>query len=323
MRSGFLEEWPTLALLAACYAAWGGALFLATPLWLPLGIAVAALATTLHSSLTHEAIHGHPTGNDRINHALVWPALGLLVPYGRFRDTHLAHHNDARLTDPYDDPESNYLDPDVWARLPRWLRGLLRANNTLLGRVTLGPAIGQIAFMADDWRAIRAGDRAVARAWVAHIPAALAVLLVVALAPMPLWAYAIAVYIGHGLLRIRTFLEHRAHDHTAARTVVIEDRGVLALFFLNNNLHLVHHMHPSAPWFRLPGLYARDAGRYLSRNQGYRYRSYAQIVYQYLLRPKDPVPHPLMPDRAAPHSQAHDSAVPPLTTLRHGGGVSS
>ncbi len=35
---------------------------------------------------------------------------------------HMAHHRDAILTDPYDDPESNYLDPAVWARLPRPLR---------------------------------------------------------------------------------------------------------------------------------------------------------------------------------------------------------
>ena len=31
---------------------------------------------------------------------------------------HLAHHRDAMLTDPYDDPESNYLDPAVWAGEP-------------------------------------------------------------------------------------------------------------------------------------------------------------------------------------------------------------
>jgi fatty acid desaturase len=40
------------------------------------------------------------------------------VPYLRFRDTHLAHHHDPNLTDPYDDPESNFQDPAVWARTP-------------------------------------------------------------------------------------------------------------------------------------------------------------------------------------------------------------
>jgi len=65
-----------------------------------------ALVITLHSSLQHEVIHGHPTKWAVVNALLVWPAIGLFIPYARFRDSHLAHHQDARLTDPYDDPET-------------------------------------------------------------------------------------------------------------------------------------------------------------------------------------------------------------------------
>ncbi|MEM9903306.1 MAG: fatty acid desaturase [Pseudomonadota bacterium] len=293
MTHRLIAEWPTLALLILCYAAWAVSLFWLSELWLPLAIFVAALSVTLHASLTHEMVHGHPTDDDRLNHALVWPVLGLFVPYGRFRDTHLAHHRDARLTDPYDDPESNYLDPVVWRRLPAPVRTLLRANNTLLGRMTLGPAIGQVAFMWTDWKASRSGDRRIAGAWIAHIPSIAVVVSIVWFSPLPLWAYAIAVYAAHGVLRIRTFLEHRAHEHTAARTVIIEDRGPLALLFLNNNYHLVHHMHPRVPWFRLPALYLADAERYLRRNQGYWFRSYGEIFARHFLAAKDPVPHPL------------------------------
>ncbi len=292
MASRAPAEWPTLFLLAACYALWAAAIFWLSTLWLAGAVALAALSVALHSSLSHEAIHGHPTRHPTLNAALVWPALGLLVPYGRFRDDHLAHHMDARLTDPYDDPESNYWDPAVFHTLPAWARAVLRANNTLLGRITLGPAIAQIAFLQGDWRAIRAGERGVRSAWLAHLPAAAAVLALIALSPMPLWAYAAAVYAGHGIVKIRTFLEHRAHEHSAGRTVVIEDRGPLALLFLNNNFHLVHHMHPGVPWYRLPGLYYDDAERYLRRNGGYRYASYGEILRRHLLRTKDPVPHP-------------------------------
>lgn len=112
-------EWPTLALLALCYAGWALATTWAAALWLPLGTGLAALFIALHSSLSHEALHGHPFADRRLNAALVFPCLGLFVPYGRFRDLHLAHHRDSILTDPYDDPESNYLDPAVWAALPR------------------------------------------------------------------------------------------------------------------------------------------------------------------------------------------------------------
>ena len=114
---------------------------------------------------------------------------------------------------------------------------------------------------------------------------------------MSLWHYLGACYIALALLRIRTFLEHQAHEKVRGRTVIVEDRGPLALLFLNNNLHVVHHMHPGVPWYQLPRLYRDGKTRFLSINQGYFYRSYAEVFAQYLWRAKDPVPHPLWPRR--------------------------
>jgi fatty acid desaturase len=51
------------------------------------------------------------------------------------------------------------------------------------------------------------------------------------------------------------------------------------------------------PWYRLPDLYAQNRDHYLRRNDGYRYESYAEIFGRYLLRRKDPVPHPVWPVR--------------------------
>jgi fatty acid desaturase len=111
-------EWPTLAVLAATYAVWMAVTSFAGTLGPWIAIPLLAVILAQHSSLQHEALHGHPFRNQRLNDALVFPALGLLVPYRRFRDTHLAHHHDPNLTDPYDDPESNYLDPAVDAPRP-------------------------------------------------------------------------------------------------------------------------------------------------------------------------------------------------------------
>lgn len=288
-------EWPTLALALAVYAGWALATTWAAALWLPLGFGMAVFCIALHSSLTHELLHGHPFRNRHLNEALAFPALGLLVPYRRFRDTHLAHHRDENLTDPYDDPESNYLDPVVWARLPRWIQALLAFNNTLLGRLAVGPLIGQVAFMRQDLRAIRAGNSAVALGWAWHVPAAVPVLAWVIWSPMPFWAYLAACYLAMSVLKIRTFLEHRAHEQARGRSVVIEDRGLLALMFLNNNLHAVHHRHPKVAWYRLPLLYAADRATYLRSNGDYVYPSYGQVFRQYFLRAKDPVAHPLWP----------------------------
>ena len=287
-------EWPTLIVYLATLAVWAGgttALYGLSPV---LGILLTGIAIAQYSSLQHEALHGHPFRSARLNEALVTAALTLTVPYGRFRDTHLAHHHDPILTDPYDDPESNYLDPAVWARLPAPAQWLLRANNTLLGRVVLGPLLGNALWLASEARLVLSGDRGARRDWALHGLGLLPVLAWLWVAAMPWWAYLLAAWIGHGLLKIRTFLEHRAHEAARARTVVIEDRGPLAFLFLNNNLHVVHHMHPAVPWYRLPALYARNRDHYLRRNDGYAYRSYAQIFRAHLLRAKDPVPHPLM-----------------------------
>lgn len=289
-------EWPTLGLIPATYLVWALATLHADVLTLWIAIPLVALTLTLHSSLQHEVTHGHPLANRRLSEALVYPPIGLLVPYPRFRDLHLAHHRDAILTDPYDDPETNYLDPVVWARLPRVVRRLLMFNNTLLGRVAVGPLVGMTAFVAGDWRAARAGDRAVFRAWAIHAVLVIGVILWVArLSTMPVWAYLAAAYLGMSILKIRTFLEHQAHERAMGRSVIIEDRGPLAFLFLNNNLHAVHHAYPGVAWYRLPALFAARRSEFLRRNLGYRYASYAEILRRHLLRRKDAVPHPEWP----------------------------
>lgn len=304
-------EWPTLGLLAACYGLWTSALMGAELLgsWITLPLLILVIA--LHSSLQHEAIHGHPTRNPIVNAILVFPALGLFVPYHRFHATHLAHHHDADLTDPYNDPESNYLDPKVWRDLPPIVRAVLYANNTLLGRMLLGPALGLGRFYRQDLAAAWRGDRAVRRAWALHILAlAPVVILLGATGKVSALSYLAAAYAGFSVLQIRTYLEHRAHASLTARSVVIEDRGPLALIFLNNNLHAVHHAYPTAPWYRLPAIYRAQKERILALNDGYAYRSYGEIFARHFLRAKDPVPHPLWPgDPACSSSPAPPAAA--------------
>jgi fatty acid desaturase len=290
-------EWPTFAVLSGCYGLWGLALFVLPHQSLVLAMAVVVLAGTQHSSLTHEVIHGHPTRWRTVNAGLVFLPLTLAIPYLRFRDMHLAHHHDEIITDPYDDPESNYLDPLKWARTGPLLRAVLTFNNTLAGRILIGPAVGMWGFWGGDIRAIRNGDRAALWGWLLHLPPLALVIWVISLSPMPLWAYCLATYFSISLLKIRTFLEHRAHEKARGRTVVIEDRGLFSLLFLNNNFHVVHHMHPRTAWYRLPAIYAAKRDHYLARNDGYRYRSYAEVFARYFLRAKDPVAHPLWPPK--------------------------
>ncbi len=189
-----------------------------------------------------------------VNAALVFLPLTLLVPYLRFRDTHLAHHRDAVLTDPYDDPESNYLDP----RYGRGCRAgccvpCCSSTTRWRGGCCSGRCWARSAFIAGDLRLLRAGDRAGLAGLAAASPGLRRC--------FGGWCWsrrcrsgpiAYRVYAALAVLKIRTFLEHQAHERARGRTVIIEDRGPLALMFLNNNLHVVHHMHPKVPWYRLP-----------------------------------------------------------------------
>ncbi len=293
-NTGPRVEWPTVGMLGLCYGTW----LLATWflggeygwLWLP----IAALSITFHSSLQHEAVHGHPTRFKAANAALVFPALGLFMPYGRFRALHRAHHATGALTDPVQDTESFYLAPEAWARAPLPLRWLLKAQNTLVGRVTLGPAIALARFYRGELRALSEGAPDVAAAWLLHVPAVACVLVWTQLVcGVGALEYGLVAYAGYGVLMLRTFAEHRAHPDQAGRSVVIEDRGPLAWLFLNNNLHAVHHRHPGAPWYLLPRLYACTKPQTLARNGGYRFDSYWVLFRRYGFRTKEPVTHPL------------------------------
>ncbi len=289
-------EWPTLIVFVLTYAVWAVATTLLWPISPLLAVLIAALAIAQYSSLTHEVLHGHPLPSQRLSEALVFPGITIYVPYLRFKDLHLQHHFDPALTDPYDDPESNFVDPATWAQLSAPKRAMLRLNNTLFGRMLVGPAVSAWALICGDLALMRKGSGRVWLAWALHLAGvALVLWWLAALGTMPVWAYLVAAYLGWSLLKIRTYLEHRAHEAARARTVIIESQGPLSLLFLNNNFHAVHHMHPGLAWYRLPGAYFGNREHYLRRNDSYLYRSYTEIFRRHLFRAKDPVPHPIFP----------------------------
>jgi len=286
-------EWPTVAMLVACYGLWLVSGLIVYPAFPLLGLMLMVVAAALHSSLQHEALHGHPTRDAAVNEALVGLPLGVFYPYRRFRQMHLAHHNDERLTDPYDDPESWYRSALTWRRLGAPLRLLLTVNNTLAGRLVLGPGLMVAGFYASEPGRILRAERGVRRAWLNHA-AGIAVLAVIVFGVMgihPLEYLAVA-YAGLSVIAIRTYCEHRWESDPDGRTVIVERGGLFGLLFLNNNLHIVHHKRPRAPWYRLPQLYRQDRAGWQRRNGGYVFASYGAIFRAFAFRAKEPVVHP-------------------------------
>jgi Fatty acid desaturase len=287
-------EWPTLGLIALCYGLWAVAGFWLYPLAPVPALALMALMAALHSSLVHECLHGHPTRRRLVNEALVTLPVSLVYPYRRYKATHLAHHHDERLTDPFDDPETYYRARWQYETLPFWLKGLLRANNTLLGRLVLGPWLVAVAFYADEARLFRADARGVRRAWTIHLPAMAVVLLLVWSMGIPLWLYIVGVcWPGLALIALRTFAEHQWHETPEGRTIIVE-RSPLAWLYLNNNLHIVHHKNPSAPWYALPALYEAQKAEWQAMNGGYVFPNYWALWRRWGLTAKEPVIHPVL-----------------------------
>jgi fatty acid desaturase len=288
-------EWPTLAVLIGCYALWAVATAFYEQIGALLLVVIVAPLVTLHSSLQHEALHGHPTRSTRINEALVFLPLGLLFPYRRFKMLHLRHHNDSQLTDPYDDPESFYYAIADWRRLPAGIQTMLDFNNTFFGRFLMGPLVMFVGFLGRDLQLIGAGERDVLRAWLHHaVGLAVVLIWVVDFCGIPFWLYLACAYLGLSILNLRTFAEHQAHETAGGRTVIVEASPVFGLLFLNNNLHYVHHENPRVPWYKLPALYRANRTAFLAANESYSFNGYSEMIRRHLFRAKTPVPHPFL-----------------------------
>lgn len=288
-------EWITVCLIAGTYGGWVLAGLYVWPAFPALALTIMAILSGFHSSLVHECIHGHPTRKRWLNELLVFVNPSLIWPYRRFRTLHLRHHHDAHLTDPFEDPESYYRAQWQFRALPRWFRWVLRLNNTMMGRIILGPPLGTVGLIAGDIRAIANGDSRIRNDWILHIMGVVPVVLaVVWWFGIPLWLYLVTVcWGGLALISVRTFAEHRWFETVEGRTIIVE-KTPLSLLFLNNNLHIVHHMHPSAPWYELPRLFRERRDFWIQFNGGYVFRNYTELFLRWGFRQKEWVDHPVL-----------------------------
>ena len=288
-------EWPTVALAIAIYGLWFALTFWheKLPFWLLFGLGGWTVAW--HMGLQHEIIHGHPTRHRALNDLIGgWP-LALWLPYEVYRRTHLQHHNDNRLTDPLDDPESYYFTPEQWRDLGVLGRAAVRAQSTLLGRLVIGPAWAMGRFWWMELRAVLQGDRrkfAVLGRYAMEL--SLVLVWVFGICRVPFWTYFFGfVYSGTALALVRSFAEHRAAEKVERRTAIVEHSWVLGPLFLFNNLHVAHHMRASLPWYQLPRWYRLNREALVQRNGGLVYNGYLDVARRYLFRPHDKPLHPI------------------------------
>jgi fatty acid desaturase len=287
-------EWPTLLVAAAIYVGFAALTWFyhALPWWLVLPIGGYLVAW--HGSLQHEAVHGHPSRWRWLNEMLVFPSLWLWLPYRVYYDTHLAHHREQTLTDPLEDPESYYITAEQWRGCGRAMRCVLWIRNTVTGRLLFGPWQATWDLFRSEIPRLLRGERGAIKVWALHVPACAVVLLwAVAVCDIPPAEYILLfAYPGTALTLLRSFAEHRAATNPNHRSVMVDAAWPMALLYLNNNLHALHHREPGLSWYALPSRYRDQRDDILKANDGYRFGGYGELIARYLLWPKEPVVHP-------------------------------
>jgi fatty acid desaturase len=272
-----VSRWPTVVVALAIGLLWLGLAAGHGYVPTPLLLLALSLLGAWYGSLQHEVIHGHlPTW-------VGWAPLGLLVPFCRYRTTHIDHHRNELLTDPVVDPESFYVTSEAWATASTTHRFFLQSTRTLVGRMLLGPLVFNGRFIGNDLRGLRRNGHAAA--WVKHLAGVATVVVVVRWLGMPLWIYVLGfMYGGSSITLLRSFVEHRAVDNGPQSAMVLTNPA-LSLLFLNNNLHFAHHAAPGTPWFALPAL-SRDIGAIeLARSGAGVYDGYRDVVRRYAFHP--------------------------------------
>lgn len=284
-------EWQTLCLFIAVYLGWM-VLTLAIAQGLTGLYVILALVLTQHSSLQHEAIHGHPTPWHWVNSFLATPAVNLLLPYERFRNLHLQHHRNWLLTDPFDDTESYFMAAADWHRLSSLHQKLLTANNTVMGRMLLGPWIMYWRFLNSEIRLLLRRSPGVGSSWLKHLAGLVPVLLWLNWLELSIPVYLLAaVWPSTSMLLLRAYAEHIPVMDVDERSAIVCSIPAMGLLYLNNNFHRVHHDHPALAWYKIPSKYRQQ---YAAHQGNHIISGYGTIWRNYALRPKYPVAHPVL-----------------------------
>jgi fatty acid desaturase len=287
-------EWPTWLLLVGFYSAWVTVVLAKDALGEVFTVVLLIPLVVLWMSIQHELIHGHPTRWPSVNKALGYLPFAVWYPYEIYKDTHLAHHNDEVLTVPGQDPESRYVTSDFWKQSPAYMRALLWINKTVGGRLMMGAPLALLILVATELRSLFRSGPSNIKMWSGHLFSVVALLVFVEhFSAISAAQYVFLVSIpALSVAMIRSFYEHRPSERPEHRTVITESSGPLSWLFLNLNLHLVHHDLPGLPWFYLPRVYKARREQWITRNNGFYFQGYSELVRQHLAEPVDCPVHP-------------------------------
>ncbi|NMO89060.1 2Fe-2S iron-sulfur cluster binding domain-containing protein [Actinomycetospora sp. TBRC 11914] len=259
--------WPTVALWAGSFAAWVGATLLALAAldgsvsrwWLLATVPVHALVTFTMFTVLHEATH-HAAGRLRwVNEVLGRVSMPFVVAWATFplvRFIHIEHHRHTN--------EDVLLDPDAWVEGgPTWQRPLR----------WLAIDLWYFRFYAPRMRQRPRGEVAGELLTLAVVVGLAAALVVTGHGLALVMVYLLPQRLGVGVLAWWfDWLPHHDLGVTArtdrfrATRVRVGREWLMTPVMLYQNYHLVHHIHPTIPFYRYVRAWENTRDDYLSRD---------------------------------------------------------
>ena len=253
--------WPTLALYAGTLALFALEMYAVLAAgWSPwLTVPMGTAVTFLMFSVLHEATHHAVSTSDRLNNLMGHLSVPFVAPYGTFGMIgfiHIEHHRNTN--------EEKSVDPDAWTsegpwwQLPfRWMTIDLWYFVFYLRRIPQRPRREVVATSLMFVTVVGAFGWLVA----AGHGATLAV------------AFLIPQRLGLGILAWWfDYLPHHGlpftgrQDKYRATRIRVGGEGWMTPLFVYQNYHLVHHLHPSVPFYRYLRAWRRNEETYLDRN---------------------------------------------------------
>jgi ring-1,2-phenylacetyl-CoA epoxidase subunit PaaE len=279
--------WPTVALYVGTLAlfavnAYG---FLVAGWPLPLTVAIGAAVTFLMFSVAHESTHHAISTNTRVNDLFGHLSMPFFVVWANFpllKFIHIEHHRNTN--------EAKTIDPDAWCEEgPRWQLPLRWATIDLW----------YLVFYVRRLRERPATERALSIGVLVGVMALFTALVATGHGYELLWGYVVPQRIG--ILILAWWFDYLPHngleatqreDKYRATRVRVGGEALLTPLFVYQNYHLVHHLHPSVPFYRYVRAWRRNEQAYLDRNAAIstwfgrsltasEYRAWRRITDQY------------------------------------------
>ncbi|WP_323791019.1 fatty acid desaturase [Nocardioides sp.] len=253
--------WPTIGLFVGTLGLFALELYgVLAAGWSPfVTVPMGAAVTFLMFSVLHESVHHAVSTDSRLNDLMGHLSVPLVAPYagyGMFRFIHIEHHRNTN--------EQKAVDPDAWTSEGPWWQLPFRW-------MTLD--LWYVVFYARRLPQRPRGE----------------VITTVALAAVSLSTFGALIAAGHGAALAVAFLipqrlglgvlawwfDYLPHhglpftgrqDKYRATRIRVGGEGWMTPLFVYQNYHLVHHLHPSVPFYRYLRAWRRNEETYLDRN---------------------------------------------------------